>query len=68
MISGQRVVFSHQTRPALPLTSSEKSIGDAEKIAFHLDKKYFVIKMYISVVSHLNESHINHKKSVRDLL
>ena len=33
IISGWRVVFNHQIRHALPLESSEKSKGDAGKIA-----------------------------------
>ena len=33
IISGQRVVCSHQIRPGLPWLSSEKNKGDAGEIA-----------------------------------
>ena len=41
MIGGWRVVFSHQTRPVLPLKSSEKIKGDAEKRASSFAQNIF---------------------------
>ena len=41
MISNRGLVFSHQIRPALPLTNSEKNKGDAARIASSFAQNIF---------------------------
>ena len=68
IIGGWRVAFSRQVRPVLPLASSEKSKGDLGKVGSSFAQIYFVIKVYIPVLSYLSGSHINQTQTVRDVL